>query len=80
MSDKDIEIAADGDDKPALPWTTPPTHLGSATCGWCGRGINAPALPCSVAPVEGLAEMITSPGLGERCQYELRTRRVTGST
>ena len=67
-------IAVAADEAPALPWTTPPTALGSALCSWCGRDIHAPALPCSVAPVDGLAEMITSPGMGERCQWELRTR------
>ena len=69
-----FEPAAPVNEAPALPWTTPPTALGSALCSWCGRDIHAPALPCSVAPVDGLAEMITSPGMGERCQWELRTR------
>ena len=33
-----------------------------------------PALPCSVAPVEGLMSLETVPGQGARCKYELGTR------
>ena len=76
MSDADIDKTTASADKQALPWSTPPTNLGSARCEWCGRNINAPALPCSVAPVDGLSEMATKPGMGERCQWELGTRGV----
>ena len=72
-----FETAAAPPEAPALPWMKPPTDLGSALCSWCGRDIHAPVLPCSVAPIDGLAEMITSPGMGERCQWELRTRGIT---
>ena len=57
------------------PWTTEPGELGSAECGWCHRAIYLPALPCSVRPVAGLAAMVTVPGQGKRCQWELHTRR-----
>ena len=57
-----------------LPWATAPSDQGSQICGWCHRAIYGPALPCSVEPVEGLARMVTTPGLGARCQYELATR------
>lgn len=58
-----------------LPWATEPGVGGSAMCGWCDRHIYAPAVPCSVEPVEGLMRMTLQPGLGARCQYELATRR-----
>lgn len=58
----------------ALPWNTPPSSLGSSECHWCWRFIYAPALPCSVEVVEGLATMTTSSGLGDRCKWELATR------
>ena len=57
-----------------LPWTTPPSDLGSSECRWCHRDIYLPALPCSVAPVLDLKHLTTLPGLGARCQYELATR------
>ena len=57
-----------------LPWMTPPTGMGGDICAWCDRMIYKPALPCSVVPVEGLAEMETPPGLGARCKWELLTR------
>lgn len=62
-------------DEPHLPWTTGPSGQGAAMCAWCDREIYAPALPCSVEPVEGLMRMKTQPGFGARCQYELSTRR-----
>jgi hypothetical protein len=58
-----------------LPWATGPTGAGSRRCEWCDRDINLPALPCSVKPVAGLAEMKLGAGVGQRCQYELATRR-----
>jgi len=58
-----------------LPWATEPGSEGSTLCRWCDRYIYAPAQPCSVEPVEGLMRMKLQPGLGERCQYELATRR-----
>lgn len=57
-----------------LPWNTPPSNQGSAECLWCWRYIYAPALPCSIAVVSGLAEMPTSSGLGGRCKWELSHR------
>jgi hypothetical protein len=57
-----------------LPWMTEPSDLGYAPCGWCGRAIYLPAQPCSVRPVEGLMELPTLPGQGERCKWELATR------
>jgi hypothetical protein len=64
------------DEATHLPWRTGPSGQGgSTTCGWCHREIYAPALPCSVEPVEGLLRMETQPGVGARCQYELGTRR-----
>lgn len=57
-----------------LPWMTPPSGVGGNTCAWCDRMIYKPALPCSTAPIEGLAEMDTPPGLGARCKWELLTR------
>lgn len=59
---------------PPLPWTTPPSNQGSTECRWCWRFIYAPALPCSVEVLPGLAEMATSSGLGDRCKWELATR------
>lgn len=58
----------------AYPWNTGPSGQGSAECGWCGRTIYAPALPCSVQPIVGLANIATSQGLGDRCKYEAETR------
>lgn len=58
----------------AFPWNTGPSGQGSAECAWCGRTIYAPAIPCSVAPIEGLADLETAPGLGDRCKYEATTR------
>ena len=63
------------DEAQALPWTTPPSGLGSTTCAWCHRDIYQPALPCSVQPVEGLLRMPTQVGQGERCKFELSTRQ-----
>ena len=64
-------MAAEGQ---PLPWMTGPSEQGATPCAWCYRDIYLPALPCSVAPVEGLARMRTRPGFGRRCQYELATR------
>lgn len=58
----------------SLPWNTPPSNQGSTECRWCWRFVYAPALPCSVAVIPGLAEMPTSSGLGDRCKWELATR------
>ena len=58
----------------ALPWSTPPSDLGSASCDWCGRNIYAPALPCSVKPILGIDALLTPPCLGDRCLWEMRTR------
>ena len=69
-----LEEQAEGDPHEPLPWATPPTDQGHETCDWCGRAIYHPAVPCSVRPVAGLAEMPTGPGLGDRCKWELRTR------
>lgn len=66
-------IAPDG---VAYPWNTGPSGQGSADCDWCGRAIYRPALPCSVAPIAGLATIETGPGLGDRCKYEFETRRA----
>ena len=60
--------------KYAFPWNTEPSGLGSALCDWCGRDIPAQALPCSIAPAEGLELLQTQPGRGDRCKWELRTR------
>lgn len=57
-----------------LPWNTPPSNLGATECRWCWRFIYAPALPCSIEVVPGLAEMPTSSGLGDRCKWELAVR------
>lgn len=57
-----------------LPWDTPSSNLGAAECRWCWRFIYAPALPCSVEVVAGLAAMPTVAGLGDRCRWELATR------
>ena len=57
-----------------LPWATPPSNLGSTECRWCWRFIYAPALPCSVKVLPGLAAMTTSSGLGDRCKWEHETR------
>ncbi len=56
------------------PWNTAPTGLGSTRCTWCDRTIYEPAVACSVAPPEGLMEMETAPGLGDRCKWEFSTR------
>jgi hypothetical protein len=56
------------------PWNTGPSGLGSTLCTWCDRIIYEPAVACSVAPPEGLMEMETSPGLGDRCKWEFSTR------
>jgi hypothetical protein len=60
-----------------LPRTTPPTDDGHTMCDWCGRAIYIPAVPCSVSPVHGLAGMDATPGLGDRCKWELATRGVS---
>lgn len=60
---------------PALPWATQPSGQGFNTCAWCHRDIYLPALPCSIEPVEGLLSMNTRVGQGERCKYELSSRR-----
>jgi len=57
-----------------VPWNTPPSNQGSTECRWCWRFIYAPAVPCSIEAVPGLAEMTTSTGLGDRCKWELATR------
>ncbi|MDB5696221.1 MAG: hypothetical protein JWN21_1764 [Sphingomonas bacterium] len=43
-------------------------------CGWCGRAIYVPAVPCSVRPVAGLASIETASGMGDRCKWEANTR------
>ncbi|MES2339715.1 MAG: hypothetical protein V4537_16605 [Pseudomonadota bacterium] len=58
----------------AYPWNTGPSGQGSTECGWCGRTIYMPAVPCSVAPIPGLEDIVTSAGLGDRCKYEAATR------
>ncbi len=63
-----------------LPWATEPCGQGSQICGWCHRAIYFPALPCSVEPVKGLEQMVTEPGLGARCQFELATRKPTADS
>lgn len=63
-----------------LPWSTPPSNLGSSECRWCWRFIYAPAVPCSIEVVPGLAEVTTSSGLGDRCRWELATRVQAGGT
>lgn len=63
----------------AYPWNTGPSGQGSTDCGWCDRTIYKPAIPCSVAPIAGLAEIETAPGLGDRCKYEWRTRVPAGA-
>lgn len=57
-----------------LPWSTPPSNQGSSECRWCWRFIYAPALPCSIEVLPGLADMLTSSGFGDRCKWELATR------
>ena len=57
-----------------MPWNTGPTGLGVRRCDWCGRDIHGPAAPCSATSGSGLTNAITSPGLGDRCKWELRTR------
>lgn len=57
-----------------LPWNTPPSNQGSTECHWCWRFVYAPALPCSIGVVAGLAELPTSSGLGDRCKWELASR------
>ena len=59
---------------PHYPWNTGPSGLGSTLCAWCGRTIYEPAVACSLAPPEGLMDMETGPGLGDRCKWELSTR------
>ncbi len=58
----------------AYPWNTGPSGQGSETCAWCDREIYRPAVPCSVSPIAGLAEIETAPGYGDRCKYEVQTR------
>jgi hypothetical protein len=55
-----------------LPWNTPPSNQGSTECRW--RFVYAPALPCSIVVVPGLAAMPTSSGLGDRSKWELANR------
>ncbi|URW74474.1 hypothetical protein M9980_07715 [Sphingomonas donggukensis] len=62
-------------DGTAYPWNTGPSGQGAEECGWCGRFIYRPAVPCSVVPIAGLEDIETAPGLGERCKYEAATRR-----
>jgi hypothetical protein len=57
-----------------LPWTTEPTGAGSERCAWCGRDINHPALPCSATNGADAASVVTRPGYGDRCTWELRVR------
>ena len=59
---------------PHYPWNTGPSGLGSTRCTWCDRIIYEPAIACSVAPPEGLLEMETAPGFGDRCKWDLSTR------
>ena len=66
----------DADTAPALPWNTPPSGLGSTPCEWCGRTIYAPAWPCSERPLADIELLVTAPGLGHRCLYEMRTRKL----
>ena len=68
------DLDAGMDDIVHLPWATQPSGQGANECGWCGRAIYVPAMPCSIQPVEGLLRMKTMPGQGQRCQYELSTR------
>lgn len=56
------------------PWNTGPSGLGSTRCTWCDRTIYQPAIACSIAPPKGLMRMETSPGLGDRCKWELSSR------
>ena len=70
LDDRDAEAGKEL----ALPWNTPPSNQGATECRWCGRFVYAPALPCSIKVVPGLAEMSTSSGLGDRCKWELATR------
>jgi hypothetical protein len=70
LDDRDAEA---GKEFPS-PWSTPPSNQGSTECRWCWRFIYAPALPCSVKVLPGLAGMPTSSGLGDRCKWELATR------
>ena len=58
----------------SLPWNTQPSNQGSKECCWCWRFIYAPAIPCSIEAIPGLAEMTTSSGLGDRCKWEAATR------
>jgi hypothetical protein len=63
-----------------LPWTTQPSDQGDSECDWCFRAIYLPAVPCSVRPVDGLLEIPTQSGQGERCKYELVTRDAAMAT
>ena len=58
-----------------LPWEVPPSDAGHAVCGWCGRAVYVPAVPCSVHPSPGLLHLNTGPGLGDRCKWEVTTRQ-----
>lgn len=58
-----------------LPWATPPSGKGENECSWCHRVIYLPAVPCSIRPVTGLLGIQTRSGQGERCKYEVSTRR-----
>jgi hypothetical protein len=66
--------ATTSSDSAIYPWNTGPSGQGSTECGWCGRYIYRPAVPCSVAPIPDLAGIETGPGLGDRCKYEAATR------
>jgi hypothetical protein len=64
----------------SLPWNTPPSNQGSTECRWCWRFIYAPAVPCAIEVIAGLAEMATSSGLGDRCKWEVATRSGANGT
>ena len=70
LDDRDAEAGKEL----SSPWTTPPSKQGSTECRWCWRFIHAPALPCSVKVLPGLAGMPTSSRLGDRCKWEFATR------
>jgi len=63
------------DERQHYPWSTPPSGAGESECAWCHRMIYRPALPCSIQPIEGLLRAQTRQGQGERCKYELASRR-----
>lgn len=60
----------------AFPWATPPSGMGANPCAWCGRDIYLPALPCSIQPPPDLLAIATRPGSGERCKWEVLTRKA----